>query len=414
MSTLLETLQRQRRERDALLGTHYLRRATAADSPDWLQAPWIKLITGPRRAGKSVLALMLLRDTPFAYLNFDDTQLLDAWDEDRAGTLLDDIYPGHSYLLLDEVQNLPGWEAWVGKLYRRGQRLMVTGSNSRLLSGEMATALTGRFVELDLLPFSLSECLEWQGLTSGNALAEDFEKAKSEYLHLGGFPETLQARSVAPQYLASLFDSILLRDVARRHNVRNTDSLLRLANYLLGNFANPLSINNLANDLQLGSVATAQKFCRFLTEPYLFYFLPRFNNKLKLMLKAPRKAYTVDNGIITSTGGGVGANLGRLLENQVFVELVRQGGVPGRNLFYYQTRNNREIDFVVTNGGAEQKLVQVCYNLENERTRRRELDALAEAADELGGKELTIVTWNEEGNIAHKGHSIELLPIDKL
>lgn len=134
----------QKAERDELMARPYQQRNTKYNVDELLASPLIKLITGPRRVGKSVFALLMLQGKNFAYLNFDDSQLLDNWDEDLVMSALDDTYPGYEYLFLDEVQNLPSWDMWVGKLYRRGKNLMITGSNAKLLSSEMATALTGQ------------------------------------------------------------------------------------------------------------------------------------------------------------------------------------------------------------------------------------------------------------------------------
>ena len=128
---------KQKQERDELLTRPYIHRDTKYDKNELLSSQLIKLISGPRRVGKSVFALLLLKDTNFAYLNFDDKQLLDNWDEDIAMATLDDVFPDYKYLMLDEVQNLPDWDLWVSKLYRRNINLVITGSNAKMLSSEI-------------------------------------------------------------------------------------------------------------------------------------------------------------------------------------------------------------------------------------------------------------------------------------
>lgn len=374
-----------------------------------LANPLIKLITGPRRVGKSVFALLMLQGHNFAYLNFDDSNLLNKWDEDAVMSTLDIVYPDYEYLLLDEVQNLPGWDLWVSKLYRRGINLVITGSNAKMLSSEMATVLTGRYLQIEMLPFSLEETLNWHNASSD--LASTTLAITDDYIHNGGYPETIAARNITKNYLSTLFDSILLKDVARRHNIRNTPDLYNLATYLLSNFCNPISINNLAEELGLSSATTAKKFCNLLAEPYLFFYLPRFNNKLKLMAKAPKKVYVVDNGFVQSTAFNLSENLGRLLENQVFVELLRRGFTPGTTLFYYRSRNDREVDFVTRRGPKVERLIQVCYDISSEKTRRRELDALVECAAELHCDNLTIITNNRSEHIDWKGYHISIVSI---
>lgn len=401
------TIFNQRVERDELLSRPYQQRHTKYDADELLQNPLIKLITGPRRVGKSVFALLMLQGQNFAYLNFDDNRLLEKWDEDLAMSALDDVYPDYDFMLLDEIQNLPNWDLWVSKLYRRGKNLIITGSNANMLSSEMATVLTGRYLQIEMLPFSLDETMRWKNISPDREeQAAQAIVLADDYMRNGGYPETIPSRSITKSYLSTLFDSILLKDVAQRHNVRNTSDLYNLATYLLSNFCNPISANELAGELGLSSVATTKKFCDYLNEPYLFFYLPRFNNKLKLMNKAPKKVYVVDNGFVQSTAFNLSENLGRLLENQVFVELLRRGYIPGQTLFYYRTRNDKEIDFVTRKGAKVEQLIQVCYDMTSEKTRKRELDALVEAADELHCDNLLVITNSQEEKIEWKRTAI--------
>ena len=408
------TILNQRAERDELLSRLYQQRHTKYDADELLQNSLIKLITGPRRVGKSVFALLMLQGKNFAYLNFDDNQLLEKWDEDLAMSALDDVYPDYDFMLLDEIQNLPDWDLWVSKLYRRGKNLIITGSNANMLSSEMATVLTGRYLQIEMLPFSLDETMRWKNISPDREeQAAQAIVLADDYMRNGGYPETIPARGITKSYLSTLFDSILLKDVAQRHNVRNTTDLYNLATYLLSNFCNPISANELAGELGLSSVATTKKFCDYLNEPYLFFYLPRFNNKLKLMNKAPKKVYVVDNGFVQSTAFNLSENLGRLLENQVFVELLRRGYIPGQTLFYYRTRNDKEIDFVTRKGAKVEQLIQVCYDMTSERTRKRELAALVEAAEELRCDNLLVITNSQEEKIEWKDRLISIINVPK-
>lgn len=408
------TILNQRAERDELLSRPYQQRHTKYDADELLQNPLIKLITGPRRVGKSVFALLMLQGKNFAYLNFDDNQLLEKWNEDLAMSALDYVYPDYDFMLLDEIQNLPDWDLWVSKLYRHRKNLIITGSNANMLSSEMATVLTGRYLQIEMLPFSLDETMRWKNISPDRKeQAAQAIVLADDYMRNGGYPETILARGITKNYLSTLFDSILLKDVAQRHNVRNTTDLYNLATYLLSNFCNPISANELAGELGMSSVATTKKFCDYLNEPYLFFYLPRFNNKLKLMNKAPKKVYVVDNGFVQSTAFNLSENLGRLLENQVFVELLRRGYIPGQTLFYYRTRNDKEIDFVTRKGAKVEQLIQVCYDMTSEKTRKRELDALVEAAEELHCDNLLVITNSQEEKIEWKRTAILVTSIQK-
>lgn len=412
------TILSQRVERDKLLSMPYLTRHLNTDVEQLLRVKQIKLLTGPRRSGKSTQALQMLKQHNFAYLNFDDNNLLKKWDEDLVMHTLSDVYPGYEYLMLDEVQNLEGWDLWVSKLYRNGYNLIITGSNAKMLNSEMATALTGRYLEIKMLPFSLVEFLEWNNVSLTSLSEEEVTKCQAlmeDYLHLGGYPETIETRSVTTSYLSTLFDSIVWKDVVERHKVRNVADLNTVALYLLSNFCNPLSINNVRDDLGMKSTATIQKFMGYLAEPYLFFYLPRYNNKLKLMKKAPQKVYVVDNGFVSARAFSLSNNLGRLLENQVFVELLRRGyDIEHNQIFYYRTRNDKETDFVLRKGTMVEQLIQVCYDMSAEKTRKREIDALIESAEELKCDNLTIITAHEQATVQAKGHTIRVIPISEM
>ena len=406
----------QRKERDELLSRPYLTRRSGLDIDMLLNSHLIKLITGPRRVGKSTQALLMLRDKNFAYLNFDSQPLLDAWDANLVMRMLDDVYPGYEYLLLDEVQNLDSWDAWVSKLYRRGVNLVITGSNANLLSSEMSTLLTGRYVEIQILPFSMEETLKYREVPVNAELPD--EKAKlfiemDDYLKKGGYPEVVKNREIEQAYLTTLFDSIILKDVARRHKIRKITELYDLADYLISNYSNPLSYNEIAEELSLGSVTTVKKFCGYLAEPYLFFYLPRFNNKLKEMKKAPRKVYVVDNGLIYTRSFELSSNNGRQLENMVFIELLRRGYDLKKSLFYYRTSNDKEVDFVIRDGRKVTSLIQVSYDISKTKTRERELDALVKASEELKCDNLMLITWNHDGSVEYRGKSIRIISMDK-
>ena len=404
----------QKKERDLLLSHPYLSRHTKYNVAELLQSKQIKLITGPRRAGKSTEALLMLKGTNFAYLNFDDAQLLNNWDEDLVMDTLSMVYAGYDYLLLDEVQNLPEWDLWVSKLYRQGINMVVTGSNAKMLSSEMATLLTGRYIQIEMLPFSLQEFLGWNNREGSPIEVENSPTQTAlidDYLRLGGYPETIESRTLTRNYLSTLFDSIIWKDVAKRHNIRNINDLNDLAMYLLSNFCNAFSANELAEQLGMASVATTKKYMLYLAEPYLFFYLSRYNNKLKVMKKAPQKVYVVDNGFVSAKAFNLSENLGRLLENQVFVALLRKGYDTDKSLFYYRSRNDKEVDFVTRQGPRVESLIQVCYDLSSERTLKREVDSLIECAGELGCRNLVIVTMSDERTIEKDDYEIHVVPI---
>ncbi|MGI5974574.1 MAG: ATP-binding protein [Paludibacter sp.] len=400
----------QREERDFLLAKPYQSRVVAEDASVYLKTQLIKLITGPRRAGKSVFALQILASENFAYLNFDDERLLNEFDEDVIVQLLMEVYPDFNYLLLDEIQNLNNWELWIGKLYRRGYNLVITGSNAKLLSSEIATVLTGRYLQIEILPFGFTEILSYKGFE----VSMETPKKKAElllhlddYMTYGGFPETLLLREITRNYLSDLFDAILLKDVSKRYKVRRNEDLIRLSNYLLANYTNPFSFNELSNELNLGSVNTVQKYCGYLADTYLFFYLPRYNNKLKRMQKSPQKIYVVDTGFLLRSFQ-TSPNKGRMLENLVFIELIRRGFSTEQSIFYYRTKNDKEIDFVCRKGHQVDQLIQVSYDVSQTKTLERELAALVEASKELNCDNCLILTWDDAREIEYKELRINL------
>ncbi len=412
-------IYQQREERDSLLKHDYIMRLDVPAKAEYLTTGLIKLITGPRRSGKSVLSLQLLKEKNFAYLNFDDDLLLKYFNENAVIQSLNEVYPDYEYLFLDEIQNLPDWELWVNKLYRRGVNLVVTGSNARLLSREMGTSLTGRFIQIDVFPFSFLEFLHFYKVSLSGETAYSPQKTGNILSHLnnyllnGGFPEVVLNPSIAKNYLSSLFDSIILKDIMRRFKIRQSQQLYDLSNYLLANYTSPWSYNQLKTDLGFNSVSTVQKFTGYLSEPYLFMNLTRYAAKLKGQQKSPKKSYIIDNGYIKARSFELSPNWGRLLENVVFIELLRRHFKPGLDLFYYRTCNDKEIDFVCRKGHTIVQLIQVCYDISNSRTLKREISALQEASSELGCKNLLLITWDKEEVVERNMCNIRLLPACK-
>ena len=412
-------LNQQQEEQQFLLHQEYIQRLDADVKSELLKTSLIKVITGPRRAGKSVMALQLLKEKKFAYLNFDDDALLKQFDEDEILQGLYQVYSGFEYLLLDEIQNLKRWELWVNKLYRRGINMVITGSNSRLLSHELASSLTGRYIQITVLPFSFSEVMRFTNPSIIFKKQETpIEKGKllallQNYLFNGGFPETLLNQGILKNYLSSLFDSILLKDVLKRFRVRQTQQLYDLSNYMLSNYTNYFTFNQVKESLDFNSVATVQKFVGYLEEPYLFQHLTRYDTKIKNQQKAAQKIYIIDNGFVKARSFELSPNYGRLLENLVFVELLRRHYQPGLNLFYYRTRNNREIDFLLRRGNRIEQLIQVCFSIDQSKTIKRELNALIEASQELKCSKLLLITWDKEEVIEQKNLKIEVVPAYK-
>lgn len=404
---------RQKIEKERLLSISYIKRAKTDEVRKWVDSDLIKVVLGPRRAGKSVFSLMLLKNRPFAYFNFDDEGILGQgiFSYDALMKELHSAYGETKNLLFDEIQNLPKWELFVNRLHRTGYNLVLTGSNARLLSKELSTALTGRHIPIGILPFDFKEFLQAKNyVLSSEQLSLPEKKAKllvllENYMLGGGYPE-LVVKDLDPQgYLGILFDSMLFKDVVKRHKVRFSEQIDNLGSYLVSNFTSQYSLRKLTNVLGFRSGVTLEKYLSYLAEAYVIFPLSCYSPKAGERIRSPKKAYVVDNGFVNAKAIQHSPDTGKLLENMVFIELVKRGLEPNRNLFYYKTRNDKEVDFVIKNGAEVSELIQVAYQAGNSDTEQREIKSLIEAADELKAKRLTILTWDEKKQ-AQKGNAI--------
>lgn len=386
--TMLDTIKLQKQERDLLVSKNYVVRRGIDQAKKLLDSKLIKVIVGPRRAGKSVFGFLLLKNENFAYLNFDDDKLVRLGDFDKLLSWLALVYPGFKYVFFDEIQNLPNWELLVNKLQRRGFNLILTGSNSKLLSGELASSLTGRYAKIEVFPLSYEEI---------KLFKSDYKLI--DYLISGGYPEVVVNNLDPKPYLKTLFEAILFKDVTKRFNLRHPQKIYDLAMYLLTNFASVYSYHNLKNAVGLASVATAQKYADLLAQTFLFFSLNKFDYKLKNQLGYNKKIYAVDNGLVSAIGFQNTENMGRLLENMVFGQFLRQGLVPNQDIFYYKTKSGKEVDFLIKNGIKIVKLIQVSLDLSNDKTKKREVNSLLEAGKELNCRDLEIITLDEHNNL---------------
>ncbi|MEO0115885.1 MAG: ATP-binding protein [candidate division WOR-3 bacterium] len=408
-----------KREKEILLGKNYVMRDKLESARKFLDSDLIKVITGPRRAGKSVFAILLLKDKDFAYINFDDENLLKIENQDEIIKGIFEVYKKPQFILFDEIQNLKNWELFVNKLQRRGYNLILTGSNARLLSKELATALTGRHFAIEVLPFSFNEFLRARGLEfNRESLLLPETKGKilntlTEFLKNGGYPEIVVKNLDTKSYLDTLFDAVLLKDVVKRYKVRFTQKIYDLALYLISNFSGEFSYNKLKNILKFNSVNTIQNYARYIEESYLVILLNRFSYKMKEQLKSPKKIYAIDLGLIAAKSFQFSPNTGRLMENLVLVELLKKDYKPNENVFYYKTRNQKEVDFVLKDNLEIKTLIQVLYQTDDLTVEKRELKALVEASQELNCEDLLVITWDKEGETMIKKKKIKFIPLWK-
>ena len=351
----------------------------------------IKVITGIRRCGKSTLleAFMneLLKDgvatENIIFLNFEERENLHLtnwttlYDE-----IIEQVNPNNKYyIFLDEVQLINDFERLVNSLFtKKNIDLYVTGSNAYLLSSELATLLTGRYIAINLQPYSFKE------YASAYPDEKNTDRLFRKYINESCFPEAVTLSQTTDNlvnaYLQSIYDTVIIKDISQRHNLRNVDNLHRIVSFLFDSIGSCVSPTNIAAQLNHNSQKkishnTIIKYLDFLTQSYILYAAPRYDIKGKELLSTNGKYYVVDLGLknITATNK-YEVDLGRKLENIVYFELFRRGGKV-----YVGKHNDREIDFVVQKANNEREYYQVAFTVNDEKTFKREISAFDRIKD---------------------------------
>jgi hypothetical protein len=329
-------------------------------------------------------------------VNFDDERLSGLEDYDELVVALDSLYGKPGGFLFDEIQNVPKWELFVNRLQRSGRRLILTGSNAHLLSSELATHLTGRHVQIPLLPFSFPEFLS-AGV--GEDVATDWERREAcrRYARRGGFPEVVLNDLSGPEYLRTLLASVIYKDVVSRFRPRAPGAIETVARCLLSQPGGEYAFHALTKATGCRSPHTLKKFVGWLEYAFVLFTVPKFSFKPREQAAANKKAYAVDTGFVDAFGASLSPNWGHLYENLVAIELFRRQLRGEIRLFFWKDAHGIEADFVVQEGHTIGQIVQVCLDTTDARTRQREVRGLCKASRELGCRNLLLLTENEEG-----------------
>ncbi|MCP4155767.1 MAG: ATP-binding protein [bacterium] len=403
MAQIRDALLLQKRELDELSRTKYVPRDIRLSE---LDKNIIKVIIGPRRAGKSFFAMNELKKTgPFGYANFDDESLVNAGNYNDIIETLNSLYNNPKLLFLDEIQNLPNWELLVNRLQRQGYNLVITGSNSNMLSMELATHLTGRHISTIVFPFTFKEYLDYFG-NYEDLTTSEIKVKLDNYLHKGGFPEPLVKGIDYKDYLKTLFDSLIYKDIVKRHNLKSSRPLVDLSGYLLANPGNPVSYRNLMKLTNLKTTQTVAKYLDYLAEAFLHFKVDAFSLKYREQVKSNKKIYTIGNGMICSAAFRFTPNTGVLYENMVAVELKRRQLRDELEFYYHKNPQGYEVDFVVKKGLEITDLIQVSYDISNPKTKTREIRALLHGSKDLRCDNLYIITGDYEGTEAAEWYGI--------
>lgn len=375
--------------------------------------PEILVISGVRRCGKSVLMQQIKSRLPEQdyYMSFDDDRLLYFTVEDFQ-TLYDvfaeDFGLQHTFYL-DEVQLIPGWERFVGRLYRQNNKVFVTGSNAFMLSKELGTLLTGRHLKQELFPMSFPEYMSMKGIewgkpdfytTEGRAKMLNIQ---NKYLTDGGFPQYLSTGN--PRYLKELYNDIIYRDIVVRHKLPSDRQLREVAYYLASNYTHRFTYNSVSKATNVKSPDTVSDYICYMEEAYLVGVLTKYDYKVGEQLKSPKKIYFIDNGLVAQIGFGFSDNWGSRLENAVYLELRRREQEP----YYFSDKG--ECDFIVKRGGDIVAAYQVTTSMHTASSREREEAGLMAAMNAFDLKEGFIITQEQsEEKVLPDGRKIHIQP----
>lgn len=380
-----------------------------------LDSPLAQIVIGVRRSGKSTLCHKVLNkhNLNYAYLNFDDERLYKLQSEDL-NTLLEAlymVYGNFEYLFLDEIQNINEWFLFVNRLLRQNIRLVITGSNAKLLSSELATHLTGRYNKIELFPFSFEEYCEYKNVDTKDISTKGMafiKSAFSEYILSGGFPELFNIKN-SRGYIQALLDSIIKRDIQQRFKVKYVESLRMIANHLIDNFAQEIVYKDLAEKFGLGSSHTAENYVGYLKQAYLLLGIKKFSYKSMDRIRN-EKSYVVDLAFIADREDSMlGENLGWRLENLVYIELLRRTRPLLQDVYFY--RKGYEIDFVICKRNKVIELIQVSVDISSPKTYKRETSALIKGAAELNCNKLTLITSNVNSKVTEGECNIDIVSI---
>jgi hypothetical protein len=372
--------------------------------------PHAVIISGLRRAGKSTLLAQMahrLGEDKFYYVNFEDERFLGfaADDANDLYGLLVELFGERGVFVMDEIQNVPGWEHFVRRFMDMGLKFYITGSNASLLSRELGSRMTGRYVPVELFPFSFAEFLRFRGyavpdlarLTTVSAAR--LQGHLGEYLRLGGIPEPLKYPDLP--LARTLYDDVLYRDIATRYRIVELRALKELGFYLMSNPASPVSFNKLKDQLRLGSVNTVKNYVEYMENSWLIFTANVYDFSVKRQQVAPKKVYAIDTGLASAVGFSFSPNTGKLLENLVFLALRRRT----QELYYYTSPAGFEVDFYLP---ETRQLIQVAQNLDQSATRERELRALTDAMRGLGLSSGLILADANAEPINENGMTIEI------
>jgi predicted AAA+ superfamily ATPase len=396
----------------------------------YLYTGLVCVITGARRSGKSYIMRQTVKRLinngvkrdEILVINFEDPRLpkLDV-------SMLQKIYEiyleflspkGKPYIFLDEIQEVDGWEKWVRTMRElKKAKIVVSGSNAKLLSKELSTLLTGIHIDLTVYPLSFEEFLFFNNFRLTNTFEVETKQTEiksllRKYIEFGSFPEVV-LNEQKKEILIRYYEDVMNKDLIKRYKIRKTEEIKSLAKYYFTNISNLTTFTSLEKHLRISS-DTIEKFSMYFEDAYILFLLKRFSYKVKQQDKSPKKIYCIDTGLANTIGFRFSENLGRLAENIVFLKLKKETlNNSDLEIFYWKDEYHKEVDFVIKEKLKITQFIQVCWNIEDEMTKKREINSLVKAMDEFKLKEGLILTEDFESEEKLNSRKIIFLPLWK-
>lgn len=382
------------------------------DLDPYINTGQVVIITGIRRCGKSSLLYLIkekmkLPEPAYCYFNCDDERIIpDISVLEQMYNLHIEIYGNEPLLFLDEIQNIDKWEKFVNRIHEKGIKVFVTGSNAKLLSSEISTSLTGRNKVIELFPFSFSEFLRFTGNGHNTDRLTGKQKALiqkdfNRYLELGGFPLVVKDNDL--ELINSYFQDILYRDIISRYRLSQVNEIKQIGLYFASNTGKLFSYSTLQNISGIKSLSSIKDYLWYYEQSYLFYYLKKFDYSVKKQMMNPKKVYTIDPAVVNRLGFNFSENKGRILENIVYIELLRRK----KEVFYHFGKN--ECDFLVKKGLKITEAIQVSWTLEDSNF-KREVNGLKEAMHAYHLKQGLLITTDADESYAEIDSTIKIIP----
>ena len=381
-----------------------------------LKSTQAQVVIGVRRSGKSTLCFQALENAGvrYAFVDFDDERLagIEAKQLNDILEILYKVYGDFDYLFLDEIQDVEGWHLFVNRMLRTKMHVIITGSNAKLLSGELATHLSGRAKEIHLYPFSYAEYCTINTIDTvlKTTKAEGHRRAAfDEYMKDGGFPELLNI-SDKRTYVNDLVGNILKRDIERRYKISYKEVFEQLTHHLLNVSPTQIVVSNLTEEFHIKSEHTVKNYVSYLRQAFLLIGIKKYSRKSKVRI-SQEKVYPVDVATMNRRENAfAGENFGWRLETVVLIQLLRQCKINGWDLYYLSERSG-ECDFLVCNGDNVLQAIQVSYDISVEKTRKREINGLVLANKMSGCDNLLLLTDHDYNETEQNGLPIRIRPV---